>query len=193
MKTRIGLLLAAVLIAGSGLYYRAGAQGADGGVRIAVVDVAKALEGSKKHQAWKQKMEKEQEAAKKEFNDLRAEVEQLQENIKLRKPGSDEHIKLTQQMVEKKAMLDAKNSFYEEKVSLQMQTWSEDLYKQFLVAVDKIAQQKGIDLVLAKEQLDLPAPSLRDFLLTIKTRKVLFFNPKIDITAEVQAELDSQK
>lgn len=192
MKTRIGWLLAAVLVVGSGLYYRAGAQAGDGGVRIAVVDVAKALEGSKKHQAWKQKMEKDQEAAKKEFNELRAEVEQLQENIKLRKPGSEEHIKLTQQMVEKKALLEAKNSFYEEKVTSLMQNWSEELYKQFLVAVEKVAQQKGIDLVLAREQLDLPAPSLRDFLLTIKTRKVLFFNPKMDITAEVQAELDSQ-
>ncbi len=193
MKTRICVVMMAVVVLAMGVYRQVGADAAAGAAKIAVVDVTKVLETSQKHQAWKTKMEKDQEAAKKEFNDMRAELEQLQQNIKLRKVGSDDHISLTQQFVEKKAILEAKNSFYEEKVTAQMQSWTEELYKQFLVIVDNIAQQKGIDLVLSKEDLDLPAPSLRDFMLTIKTKKVLFNNPKLDITAEVLAALDSEK
>jgi len=193
MKTRMCAVIMAVAVLAMGVHRQVGADAAAGAAKIAVVDVTKVLETSKKHQAWKEKMEKDQETAKKEFNEMRNELQQLQENIKLRKVGSDDHIKLTQQFVEKKALLEAKNTFYEEKVTAQMQNWTEELYKQFLIVVDKVAQQKGVDLVLAKEPLDLPAPSLRDFMLTIKTKKVLFNNPKLDITAEVLAALDSEQ
>jgi Skp family chaperone for outer membrane proteins len=166
---------------------------AAGPAKVAVVDVTKVLESSKKHQAWKDKMEKEQEQMKAEFAKMKSDLESLQQNIKLRKVGSDDYINLSSQFVEKKAIMEAKNAFYEEKVTSQMQNWTEDLYKTLMIVVDRVAQQKGIDLVLAKEQLDLPAPSLRDFMLTIKTKKVLYNDNKLDITAEVLAALDSEK
>lgn len=193
MKTRMCVVMAAVVVLAMGVYHQVGADAAAGAAKIALVDVTKVLESCNKHQAWKEKMEKDQDVAKKEFEDMRSELQQLQDNIKLRKVGSDDYISLTQQFVEKKAILEAKNTFYEEKVTAQMQNWTEELYKELMVVVDKVAQQKGVDLVLAKDQLDLPAPSLRDFMLTIKTKKVLFNNPKLDITEEVLAGMNSQK
>jgi Skp family chaperone for outer membrane proteins len=160
---------------------------------VAVVDVTRVLENSKKHQAWKDRMEKEQEQMKSEFTQLRTELDALEQNIKLRNRGSEDYIKLTSQYVEKKAILEAKNAFYEEKVTSQMQNWTEELYKTLMVVVERVAQQKGVDMVLAKEQLDLPSPSLRDFMLTIKTKKVLYNDTKLDITAEVLTALDSEK
>ena len=130
---------------------------------------------------------------KAEFTAMRSELQSLEDNIKLRNRGSEDFIKLTGQFVEKKAVMEAKNAFYEEKVTSQMQMWTEELYKTLIIVVDRVAQQKGVDIVLAKEQLDLPAPSLRDFMLTIKTKKVLYSDPRMDITAEVLAALDSEK
>lgn len=186
------MALAAVVATG---LLRQGTLQADatGAAKVAVVDVTRVLEQSKKHQAWKDKMEKEQEQMKAEFTAMQSELQSLEDNIKLRTRGSEDFIKLTGQFVEKKAIMEAKNAFYEEKVTGQMQTWTEDLYKTLMIVVDRVAQQKGIDIVLAKEQLDLPAPSLRDFMLTIKTKKVLYNDPKMDITAEVLAVLDSEK
>jgi len=166
---------------------------ATGLAKVAVVDVTRVLETSKKHQAWKEKMEKEQENTKAEFAKMKSELESLQQNIKLRKVGSEDYINLSSQFVEKKAIMEAKNAFYEEKITSQMQNWTEELYKTLMIVVDRVAQQKGINLVLAKEQLDLPAPSLRDFMLTIKTKKVLYNDAKLDITSEVLAALDSEK
>jgi Skp family chaperone for outer membrane proteins len=137
-------------------------------------------------------MEKDRSSASRVQPDAH-ELESLEQNIRLRNRGSEDHIRLTGQYVEKRALMEAKNSFYEEKVNAQMQNWTEELYKTLLIVVDRIAQQKGIDMVLAKEQLDLPAPSLRDFMLVIRTKKVLYNNPKLDITSEVLAALDSEK
>ena len=194
MKTRT-LLMMAVVAAIAVIAVQQGAVQAEatGLAKVAVVDVTRVLETSKKHQAWKEKMEKEQEGTKAEFAKMKSELESLQQNIKLRKVGSEDYINLSSQFVEKKAIMEAKNAFYEEKVTSQMQNWTEELYKTLMIVVDRVAQQKGIDLVLAKEQLDLPAPSLRDFMLTIKTKKVLYNDVKLDITSEVLAALDSEK
>ena len=194
MKTGTLIAMALAAVVATGLLRQGTLQAdATGAAKVAVVDVTRVLEQSKKHQAWKDKMEKEQEQMKAEFTAMQSELQSLEDNIKLRTRGSEDFIKLTGQFVEKKAIMEAKNAFYEEKVTGQMQTWTEDLYKTLMIVVDRVAQQKGIDIVLAKEQLDLPAPSLRDFMLTIKTKKVLYNDPKMDITAEVLAVLDSEK
>lgn len=194
MKTRIMIVAAVAVVLTAGIVWQGKLQAdALGAAKIAVVDVTRVLETSKKHQAWKDKMEKEQEQVRSEFNQLRSELEALEQNIRLRNRGSEDYVRLSGQYMEKKAILDAKNAFYEEKVNTQMQTWTEELYKTLMIVVDRIAQQKGIDLVLAREQLDLPAPSLRDFMLTIKTKKVLYNHTNLDITPEVLAALDAEK
>lgn len=194
MKTRMLAVMAVVAaVLGMGVYRQVQAEAAATTTKVAVVDVTKVLETCKKHQAWKTKMEKEQTQTKAEFDTMKSELQALGDNIKLRKRGSEDYITMAGQYEEKKAIMEAKNAFYEEKVTSQMQMWTEELYKSLLIVVDKVAQQKGVDLVLAKEQLDLPAPSLRDFMLTIKTQKVLYNNPKMDITDEVLAALDSEK
>jgi len=195
MKTRM-LAVAAVVaaVAGMGVYRQVQADATTAAaVKVAVIDVTKVLESCKKHQAWKAKMEKDQAKTKTEFDTMKSELDALGQNVKLRTRGSEDYINLAGQFQEKKAIMEAKNAFYEERVTSQMQMWTEELYKSLLIVIDKVAQQKGVDLVLAKEQLDLPAPSLRDFMLTIKTQKVMYNNPKMDITNEVLAALDSEK
>ncbi|NLK40733.1 MAG: OmpH family outer membrane protein [Planctomycetes bacterium] len=194
MKTRILTLASAAAILSAGVLWHGGLQAdALGTPKVAIVDVTGVLENSKKHQAWKDKMEKQQQQMKEEMNTLRSELESLEQQLRLLRRGSEDYTKYSRQYVEKKAIFEARNAFYEDKVTNEMQSWTEELYRTLLLAIDRIAQEKGIDLVLAKEQLDLPAPSLRDFMLTIKTKKVLYNNPKLDITAEVLAALDKEK
>jgi len=194
MKTRIIIAAAVAAFLTAGILWQGKLQAdALGAAKVAVVDVTRVLEASKKHQAWKDKMEREQEQMRAEFGQLRSELETLEQNIRLRNRGSEDYIRLSGQYMEKKAILDAKNTFYEEKVNTQMQSWTEELYKTLMIVVDRIAQQKGIDLVLAREQLDLPSPSLRDFMLTIKTKKVLYNHTNLDITPEVLAALDAEE
>jgi Skp family chaperone for outer membrane proteins len=173
--------------------YQQGKLDADSAVKpakIAVVDVTKVLENSARNKQWQEKMQQEQTNTKNEFNQMRTEVEAIQANLKLRTPGTEDFFKLRQEMVEKGAMLEAKNKFYQDKVTFQMQQWTEDLYQQLLKVVSDIAKDKGLDMVIADEALFLPSPSLQDFMLTVKTRKLLYHNSQYDLTDEVLAALD---
>lgn len=193
MKTRVLMTLIGAAIITAGVFWQ-GSLEADalGTPKVAVVDVTRALENSEKHQAWTETMDREQERVRSEIREMRSELESLEQQLRMLRRGSEDYIRYAQEFAEKRAVFEARNSFYEDKMTAEMQTWTEGLYRALLEAVEQVAQQKGVDLVLAKEQLDLPAPSLRDFMLTLKTRKVLFNNPKLDITAEVLAVLDSQ-
>ena len=158
--------------------------------KIAVVNVTKVLEGSAKHKAWQEKMQADRQQMEGEFMKLKEELEAIQANLKLRTPGTEDHLKLQSQFMEKKAMMEAKDAFYQERVSAEMKRWTEDLYQQLLKVVDEVAKSKGLDIVMSDEILDMPSPSLRDFMLTVKTKKVLYHNEKYDITDEVLLALD---
>lgn len=195
MKTRILIAMAIGAVLMAGVRWQGNLQAdALGAAKVAVVDVTRVLENSKKHQAWQQKMETEQKQMRAEFDAMQSELETLDQQLRggVLRRGSEDYLKYARQFAEKKAVLDARVAFYDDKVTAEMQSWTEELYKTLIVVVDRVAQQKGIDLVLATEQLDLPAPSLRDFMLTIKTNKVLYNHSNLDITTEVLAGLDSQ-
>lgn len=188
----VGLLTVAVALFGyqSGLV--AAAQNAIMPPKVGVVDVTTILENSQKHSDWQQKMREREEKMKAEFQQLRKDLSDLEANIKTRNPGSQDYVTFMQEYAQKKALFESKNSLYEEQVTLEMQQWTESLYQDFLKVVDQVAAQKGLDLVLAKEKLNLPSQSLRDFMLTVKTSKILYCRPNLDITEEVLSALDNQ-
>ena len=176
--------------------YQQGKLNADSAVKpakIGVVDVTQVLENSARNKQWQEKMQQEQTDTKNQFNQMRTELEAIQANLKLRTPGTEDFLRLRQEMVEKGAMLEAKNKFYQDKVTFEMQRWTEELYQQLLKVVADVAKDKGLDMVIADESLMLPSPSLQDFMLTVKTRKLLYHNSQYDLTDEVLAALDKTK
>jgi Skp family chaperone for outer membrane proteins len=158
--------------------------------KVAVVDVTKVLQSSKKHKQWQEKMTTNEGQMKAEFEKAKKELEVLQANLNLFKSGSKDYVDAMREFLDKKGLLEAKDKFYQEKINMEMQQWTESLYVQMLDITEKIAKKKGIDIVLAQEQLDLPSPSLRDFMLSIRTKKVLYCGTQLDITDEVLALLD---
>jgi Skp family chaperone for outer membrane proteins len=182
----------AITVLGISLGYRQGIAASDKIVpaKVAIVDVTKVLQNSQKHKQWQEKMTKEEEQVKAEFQKAQKDLEALQANLNLLKIGSKDYVDAMKEFLDKKSLLDAKDKFYQAKVDMEMQQWTESLYTQMLDITAKIAQKKGLDIVLAQEQLDLPAASLRDFMLSMRTKKVLYCNAQIDITSEVLAALD---
>jgi len=161
--------------------------------KIAVVDVTKVLQNSKKHKVWQEKMTAEETVMKAEFQKDKKALEALQAGMDVLKAGSKDYVDAMKDFLDKKGLLEAKDKFYQEKVNMEMQQWTESLYTQMLTFIQEIAQKKGLDIVLAQEQLDLPSPSLRDFMLSIRTKKVLYCGDQVDITDEVMSALDASK
>jgi len=158
--------------------------------KVAVIDVTKVLQNSKKHKQWQEKMSKNEEQMKAEFEKAKKELEVLQANLNLLTSGSKDYVNAMGEFLDKKALLEAKDKFYQEKVNMEMQQWTESLYVKMLDITAKVAQKNGIDIVLAQEQLDLPSQSLRDFMLNMRTKKVLYCSTQLDITDEVLVLLD---
>ena len=192
-KLVIIAVIGIIVLAGA---YQQGTLNADSAVapaKIGIVNVAKVLEGSQKHKQWQERMQAERVEMEDEFKEMQKELSALNESMKLREPGSEDYRKLAKEFIEKKAIMESKDKSYQEIVTDEMQRWTESLYKKLLVVVDEVAKKKGLDVVISNEDLDVPAPSLRDFMLTIKTKKILYHNSKYDITTEVLAALDASK
>lgn len=183
-------LVIAVLFIGAWQVGTLDAQDAAAPAKIGVVNVTDVLENSQKHKDWQTKMQKERAQMEGEFEKLKAELEAMQANLKILSPSSADYLKTQSDLLEKKAVMQAKDDFYRTKVEAEMQQWTESLYQKMLTVVEQVAKQKGLDMVISDESLDLPAPSLRDFMLTIKTKKMLYHNPNYDITTAVLEALN---
>lgn len=158
--------------------------------RIGIVDVTKILENCSKNKQWQEKAEGDRARVQAEFQQMRKDLEALQANIKQRKPGTSDYFALMNEYEEKRAVMEGRNTFYENKFTQEMQQWMESLYSDFLKVTEIVAREKGLDIVLGKETLEMPAPTLRDFMLSVKTKTVLYNHSDLEITDAVLAALD---
>jgi len=184
------VIVIALVVLGAYQHGKLNAVSAVAPAKIGVVNVTNVLENCKKHKQWQEKMQAKQSEMKAQLGKMDEELKGLDANLKLRTPGSEDYLNLLQELTEKSAIADAKNKFYQDKVTAEMQRWTEGLYQEMLKVVSDIAKDKGFDMIIADELLDLPSPSLRDFMLTIKTKKMLYFNANYDLTGDVLAAMD---
>ncbi len=197
MKARniiIGILAAAV-ISLSVVYEQGWAQTKEeiAPARIAVVSVRRILENSKTNAQWEAKVRAEGEKIRTELDKLSKEIRAIEADMATRKVGSSDYLDLMRNGTEKQAVLEAKDKFYQQEMGLKQQQQIEQLYQEILVAVANVAKEKGIDLVVAKEEFQFPSTSLRELTLVIQTSKVLYHAEHMDITNDVLAVLDKGK
>ncbi len=197
MKARniiIGILAAAVISLSVG-YEQGWAKAKEeiAPARIAVVSVRRILENTKKNAQWEAKARAEGEKVRMELEKLSKELGAIEADMATRKVGSSDYLKLMREGTEKQAILEAKDKFYQQKFSLQQQQQIEQLYQDIIAAVASVAKDKGVDLVIVKEEFQFPSTSLRELTLVIQTSKVLYNAEHMDITNEVLAVLDKEK
>ena len=159
--------------------------------KVAVVNVDRILRSSKKHARWQERMNSEEAKIRAELDKMDKEAEAAKADMQTREAGSADYMKLMNTYMERRAAADAKNKYYEQEMTLKVQRWTESLYQDIRTITAQVAQARGVDIVLATEELSFPAASVRDLLLSIKTDKVLYNNSDLDITDEVLAQLDA--
>ncbi len=196
MKTRnivIGIL--AVVISLGVLYERGWAQAKEeiAPARVAVVSVRRILENSKTNAQWEAKVRLEGEKIRAELEKLSKEIQAIDADMATRKVGSSDYLNLMRSGTEKQAVLEAKDKFYQQELGLKQQQQIEQLYQEIIVAAANVAKEKGIDMVVAKEEFQFPSTSLRELTLIIQTSKVLYHAEHMDITNDVLAVLDKEK
>jgi len=158
--------------------------------RIGIVSVNRILTNSNKHAQWQDKMAVEEQTVRGEIEKLGKELEAVKADMATRKIGSNDYIKLMRQALDKEAAYEARKQSYEREMSLKVQFWTESLYRDVLGVISTVAKEKGLDMVIAKEEVEFPSAGIRDLMLLIRTNKVLYHSEHMDITNEVLAVLD---
>jgi len=192
-KMTAAMVLGVVAAAGVWGYRMSQAQpAAPQGLKVGVVDVTKALtecqenlDREKQAGDRKQQLDNELAKLKQEANDLRGQLETAL------KPGSKEYTDRMQDFFNKMALADAYEKGQQQVLAAETQAWMERLYRKFLDEVAQIARLEGISLVLTKDEIPVEqATKLSELTAAIRSRKVLFSSPSLDLTAKVMENLD---
>jgi Skp family chaperone for outer membrane proteins len=138
-----------------------------------------------------------------------AELKKLEETIESDKvalgkfkEGSQDYLDMLKGLMMKQSQLEAQKEFYQQELGIKEMRNKEDIYRKILEVVAKVAQDKGLDLVLSRDDnylsqpesaVNPPAQNPTELILTTKTHKLLYFNKDLDITAEVLNAMNSDK
>ncbi len=194
IKTMFLSCLAGMIILAMGYEYSQAQQKADTpSPKIGIVSIAKIFRNCKRSAAHRTEIIAEQ-------NKIRAELEKLSKQLKAQenmltalKQDSSDYLAQRGEFINKRAGLEAQQTINKEQTILKEYRWSKKLYQDILRITCELAKQKGLDVVLEKDEIDIPALSINKFNQTISTHKVLYSGGCIDITDEVMTRLDKEE
>lgn len=165
----------------------------DSGVSIGVISIRKIFTTCKRNQQYKQQAQAEQQQIVAEMTKLQKEIEAdeatLQAGIK---PDSSDYMNMTKTILEKRGRYEAMKQFYPLQISAKDREWTKKLYMDVMQITEGIAKPKGLDLVVAEDELELDNVAGDEFMLRIRMHKVVYSGGCEDITNEVLAKLDAE-
>jgi len=163
------------------------------GCRVGVVSVRRIFEKCRRNEQYRARAEAEKKQAETELKELSRQIESDRAQMSAFKAGSKEHLEMVRQVLDKEAGLQWRQEFFKQKFELRDQRWTEDLYTDILAATGELAAEEDLDLVLEVDQVQFPASTANELMLTIRTHKVLFNGGCPDITDRVIARLDEME
>jgi len=158
--------------------------------KIGVVSIRRAFENSKRNTKWQADMDQERRQMVAELEKLATEIKAIKADMDTRKPGSTDHQNLMRNSMEKESGLEAKEKFYQQHLNMKDHRWTEQFYLDTLAATSKVAEELGLDLVLAKDENEFPASGANELMMIIKTSKIMYNKQDLDVTDKVIEILD---
>ena len=171
-----------------------GQHDVSGSVRVAVVNVPAVSEQYLRTTDLEAEFEKLRKAFNEQREALQSRVDRtarsLQEELK---PGTEEHWERRKQL----ALLDAELQVFVEsegqKVESKISSSLRAIFDDILAATREIARERGIDVVLASDQMPKNVPeSSTQVRQQIMLQKVLYWSPGVDLTDDVIARVNAK-
>ncbi len=159
--------------------------------KIGVVSIRKILQDCKRTSKYREESIAERDQIMAELEKLNAELEAGKAGLKTLKAGSSDHMDLVKDLLMKQATLQAQQEFHKQQMGLKEQRMVEGLYKDILWQINKVAQEKALDMVLEKTEPEFPMASADELTRAIDTHKVLYSGGYADITDEVMVRLNA--
>jgi len=194
IKTMVLGCLAGVVILAMGYEYSQAQPKADtGSSKIGTVSILKAFRDCKRTAAHRSQLNAEQRVIIDELERLSTEIQAKEAGLKALKIDSSDYMARRKELINKRASMEAQQEFNKEWRVLKEYKWSKEIYQDILRITSELAKQKGLDLVLEKDEIDVLALTVNEISRTISTHKVLYSGGCVDITNEVVARLDKEQ
>ena len=195
MKARtmvLGCLAGVVILAMGYEYSQAQSKGDTPSSKIGIVSILKVFRDCKRSAAHRTEFNAERSKIRAALKTLSKEIEAQEAGLRALKPESSDYLVQRKELIDKQVRLEAQQKFYEEQAILKQYKLSKELYQDILRITSELAEQKGLDLVLEKDEIDEISLSVNKISLTMSTHKVLYSGGCIDISDEVVARLDKE-
>lgn len=197
--TRLGLsaLVAAVVgvafIAGSNTTTASAVQMANPS-SVAVVDLAKLLEGLEERNFLENELNQQIASRQAELDIIVKDIERMRNDIKALKEDDDRTMQKIRDLRIKEVEARALNQFVQEQLSLEKGQMLANLYNKVQAAAGKVVTRDNWDIILIDDSgLALPEMAQEaQMLQLILNRRVLASSTGVNITAEVQTLMNNE-
>lgn len=150
---------------------------------IAVVDLAKVFDSHKRLSEKREEVRRGAQSIKDKLTALSEEVKKLQEELKIHKQGSSDHTRVQKELQQKAAAMQKYQKEQAQELQNEEATIFMDTYRQISEAIQRIAEARGLRLVLRYEAEHRDSNDPKKLFNSIN-RQVLF-EKGLDITDEV--------
>lgn len=161
---------------------------------VAVVDLARLLEGLSEREFLEAELNKEIAARQSELDTLLGEITRLSEDIKLMTETDPSRIARIRDLRLKEVQARALREFVQQQLSVEKGKMLATLFNKVEVAVCDIAARDGWDIILIDDS-DLELPEIateQQMLQMILSRRVLCAADRVDVTDEARTLMNNQ-
>ncbi|NNM84593.1 MAG: OmpH family outer membrane protein [Phycisphaerales bacterium] len=168
-----------------------------GNMKFAVVDIVKVSDQVDEKVAQTDKLRKLIAHFKQREQTMQADLKKMAEPLNpdsavALKPGSPEFKAQQDKVLHATINLREYSAYAQQKIDLEHMLRVEQLYHDIDSAIITYASSHGISLVLQKEPLNLNVPNDQALVQEIRSRKVLYSAPSLDITPAVIRTMNQQ-
>ena len=162
--------------------------------KIGVVNVSKVLSECQENLA-RQKMTQDKETSlSQQLNAMSKQAEAIKAELdaKVLKPGSEEYKTQVLKLYELNGQIQSFQEGQQQLFALETQAWMEGLYQKFLSQVATVALQQHYTVVLNNDESAVQMPDLNALTNMIRTRKIVYREVEVDITALVLEKMNGE-
>jgi len=166
-------------------------------VKIGIVNPAKVFADMQETKDLKAKLDNDRKALEGELTGRQQKVKDLLAARDLLKPDSPQYQEADAKYTNEAIQFDNWSKFTQVTLQGQQKQQMKTLFDKIVSATGEVAQQKGLDLVLADQRPDTDNISLSQLTVEqvrgmLNSRNILFSNDKVDLNAAVTAALDAK-
>lgn len=153
--------------------------------KVATCDIANVLNNYEKAKVLQSDFRARAAKIKAEDDQRQEAVKNIQSMLNSLTPGTKDYDAREQEM--EKLIVDRQvwASIQEKLAKRDGRRQAEEMYKEVLAAVEKVAKEKGFDLVITRDNMEVASASMEELLDKMAQRKCLYADPSLDITDAV--------